>query len=128
MAKTKVISNEAIISALLQQGTITAAAKALKISTRTIYDRMKESDFEADYSAARTDILLSAVSGFNKKLSSAIDEVEKIMTDDAVNPATRLQAAQTIITNAGKFTQQLNDHAKARAREHNKIGLEDIIL
>lgn len=128
MAKTKVIQNEVIISALLQHGTITAAAKALNVSQRTIYDRMKEPDFEADYSAARADILLSAVSGFNKKLSSAIDEVEKIMTDDAVNPATRLQAAQTIITNAGKFTQQLNDHAATRAREHNKLDMGGIFL
>lgn len=128
MAKTKTIPNEAIISALLQHGTITAAAKALNVSQRTIYDRMKEPDFEADYSAARADILLSAVSGFNKKLSSAIDEVEKIMTDDAVNPATRLQAAQTIITNAGKFTQQLNEHAATRAREHNKLDMGGIFL
>ena len=42
MAKQKVISDEQIITALLSNGTLKAAAAAVGISERCIYDRMNE--------------------------------------------------------------------------------------
>ena len=104
MANNKAISNEEIIAALLQHGTIKEAGAALKISPRTIYDRMKDRDFARDYTAAKNNIVSNAVVYINRNLSQAIDEVADIMTDKDVNPAVRLQAAQTIINSASKFT------------------------
>ena len=45
MANNKAISNEEIIAALLQHGTIKEAATAIGTTPRTIYDRMKQRDF-----------------------------------------------------------------------------------
>lgn len=45
MSKTKTISDEAIIAALLDHGTIRAAAEAVGLSERTIYDRMSDGEF-----------------------------------------------------------------------------------
>ena len=100
---TKAISDEEIIAAILQAGTIKAAAASLDMPTRTIYDRMQERSFRAAYQEAKNDILRQAVKNLNEKLSSAVDSVSQIMTDSEVNAAVRLQAAQTIISNAVKL-------------------------
>lgn len=109
MAKTntKAISNEEIIAALLQHGTIKDAAAAAGTTPRTIYDRMNDREFRAEYMEAKNDIIRKAVFTINEKLSAAIDAVAEIMTDKDNNPAVRLQAAQTILNNAGKFAERL---------------------
>lgn len=117
MAKnTKAISNEEIIAALLQHGTIKEAAEAAGTTPRTIYDRMQEREFVAEYETAKNDIIRQAVFSINSKLSEAIDAVAEIMNNTDVNPATRLQAAQTILNNAGKFAERLT-HDERHARE-----------
>ena len=105
---TKAISNEEIIAALLQHGTVRAAAEAAGTTPRTIYDRMKDREFRADYMEAKNDIIRKAVYSINGKLSEAIDAVADIMNDSNTNPAVRLQAAQVIINNAGKFADRLS--------------------
>lgn len=104
---TKAVSNEEIIAALLQHGTVKEAAAAAGVAPRTIYDRMNDREFRAEYMEAKNDIIRKAVFSINEKLSAAIDAIVDIMNDKEVNPAVRLQAAQTIINNAGKFADRL---------------------
>ena len=116
MANKKAVSDEEIIAAILQHGTIREAAQAAGIAPRTIYDRMESRDFRSLYMAAKNDIIRKAVFTINEKLSEAINTVAEIMTNSEVNPATRLQAAQTIINNAGKFSERLaKDEYSSRA-------------
>lgn len=107
MANTKAVSNEEIIAALLQHGTIKAAADAAGTAPRTIYDRFLDKDFRAEYAAAKNDIVRAAVFSINSKLAEAIETVADIMKSEEVNAVTRLQAAQIIINNAGKFAERL---------------------
>lgn len=107
MAKKKA-SNEEIIAALLQHGTITEAAAAAGISPRTIYTRFRDDRiFRSEYIEAKAGIVRQAAISINGKLSAAIETVAEIMEDKSANPATRLQAAQTIIGNAAKFAERL---------------------
>ena len=122
MAKTQTISNEKIIAALLQHGTMKEAAAAIGTTPRTIYDRMKNADFRSEYMTAKTDIIRNAVLNINKRLSEAIDTVAEIMKSDEVNPATRLQAAQTIINNAGKLASRLSSDEYQSRTENEKDG------
>ena len=103
----KKATDEQIIAALLSKGTMKEAAAAVGISERTLYDRMNEGSFQALYKAAKADLIRAAVFDLNKQLQAAIDTVADIMRDEKNNAAVRLQAAQTIITNAGKFAQRL---------------------
>lgn len=121
MAKTntKAISNEQIIAALLQHGTMKEAAAAAGTTPRTIYDRMNDKEFRAEYMEAKNDIIRKAVFSINEKLSAAIDAVSDIMTNPEINPAIRLQAAQTIINNAGKFSDRLSKD-EYQSRTENK--------
>ena len=107
MAKTKNVSDETIIAALLANGTIKAAAAAAGVSERTVYDRMNTGDFQALYKAAKADLIRAAVFSLNGKINAAIDTVAAIMEDESNNAAVRLQAAQTILNNAGRFAQRL---------------------
>ena len=116
MAKVKAVSDEEIIAAILQHGTIKEAAQAVQLTARAIYDRMDSREFRSLYMAAKDDIIRSAVFSINGKLSEAIDTVREIMQDKDNNPAIRLQAAQTIINNAGKFSERLaKDEYNSRA-------------
>lgn len=113
---TKTRTNEEVIAALLQHGTVKDAAAAIGISPRALYDRMKQRDFRAEYADARTEITRAAVSAINDKLSAAIDTIAEVMTDKESPAGTRLQAAKLILENAGKFTERL-DSEEAQAKE-----------
>lgn len=120
MAKqnNKAISDEEIIAALLQSGTQRAAAAALGIDERTLYSRMNNGQFKALYKAAKADVLRDAVTTLNTQLSDAIIVICEIMKGKEYPPAVRLQAAQTFLTQAGKFADRLNE-AEDRA-EHQR--------
>lgn len=107
MANNKAISDEQIIAALFSNGTIKAAAAAVGISERSIYDRMNEGDFIALYKSAKADLIRGAVVNLNNHIQTAVNVVADIMNDSNNNAAVRLQAAQTILNNAGKFSQRL---------------------
>lgn len=107
MAREKKATDEQIIAALLSTGTIQAAAAAVGLSPRTVYTRMQAGDFQALYKAAKADLIRAAVFNINNQVQAAINTVTEIMQDESNNPAIRLQAAQTILSNAGKFAQRL---------------------
>ena len=100
-------TDEEIIAALLANGTVRAAAAAVGMSERAIYDRMNHGDFQELYKAAKADIVRGAVFKLNEQVQAAIDTVAAVMNDENNNAAVRLQAAQTILNNAGKYTQRL---------------------
>ncbi len=106
-SNTKAVSDEEIIAAVLQHGTIKEAAAAVGITPRTVYDRMEDREFRSLYMAAKADIVREAVFSLNRKLSAAVDTITEIMQDKDNNPATRLQAAQMILKHAEGFAQRL---------------------
>lgn len=119
------ISDEQIIAALLAHGTIKQAAEAVSLSERAIYDRMNTGDFQALYQAAKTDIIRTAVFSINGKLQDAINTIADIMADENNNAAIRLQAAQTVLNTACKFTQRLHDDERSVAIQvaNNRFSL-----
>ena len=127
---TKKVSDEQITAALLTTGTIKAAAAAVGISERTIYDRMNNGEFQAVYKAAKADLMRAAVFKINGQLQAAVDTIAEIMTDKENSAATRLQAAQAILNNAGKFMQRLQDDENATRAQvnQNEYGAFSAIL
>lgn len=125
MANTRAVTDEQLIAALMQHGTIKAAAAAAGISERSLYDRMNSGDFRALYQAAKADILRTAVLSFTGHIEAAINTIAEIMQDSDANAAVRLQAAKTILDNAGKFSQRLQiaEASTAAQEEANKWDL-----
>lgn len=107
--KTTSVSDEEIISALLACSTVSEAAKKCGLATRTLYDRMNNKSFQLLYNGAKADILRKAVFLITGKLTEAVEVVGEIVSDTSVNPAIRLQAAQTIINSTVKLTEKLQN-------------------
>ena len=68
---------------------------------------MNEREFRVLYAEAKNDILRETVFSITGMMSTALDTVYEIMSDQDTNPAVRLQAAQVIINNAGRFADRL---------------------
>lgn len=92
----------------MNSSTIAQAAQAVNLSQRAIYDRMGDSEFKAQYKAAKAAILRGAVNSISSRIAEAIETTAAIMQNEDNNPAVRLQAAQTILNNAGKYLERLN--------------------
>lgn len=116
-------SNETIIAALLQYPTFKEAAQATGISTRTIYEKLQNGEFRAQYREARAEIIRAAVAKTNGKLSAAIDTITEIMLDKETPVRFRLQAAQTIIDRAGKLSERLERIDQMCAEDRNPFGI-----
>lgn len=117
------ITNEEIIAALLQHSTVRDAAQAIGISTRTIYERMQNGEFRAQYREARAEIVREAVDKTNSKLSAAIDTITEIMLDKETPIRFRLQAAQIVIDRAGKLSERLEKIDRLCAEDRNPFGI-----
>lgn len=121
--KSSGVSDEEIIAALLTHGTIKEAAAAVKLTPRAIYDRMTDGEFQVIYKSAKTDIVRQAVHKINTHITAAVDAVANIMQDEEINPATRLQAAQTLLGTAEKYMSRLTaaENAAIAQKEHNEF-------
>lgn len=115
------VTDEQIIAALLSKGSVKAAAADVGLSERSIYDRMNTREFKVLYRETRADIVRATVATINGKLEEALETVSAIMSNEEVNPATRLQAAQTIINTAAKFSDHLD-------RSESKVESERFML
>lgn len=105
--RAQAVSNEEIIAALLSAGSVKAAATAAGIPVRTLYDRMNNAEFQTLYRSARAEVLREAVRNLNGHIQEAITTIADVMSDQEINAATRLQAAQTILNTAEKYSKRL---------------------
>lgn len=123
----RTVSDEEIVSALLACSTVSEAAKKCGLATRTLYDRMKYKSFQLLYNGAKADVLRKAVFLITGKLTEAVEVVTEILSDTSVNPAIRLQAAQTIINSAVKLTDKLQTDEQWNRNENspNKFDFID---
>lgn len=121
----KALSNERIIAALMNYGTVTAAAEAMATTPRTIYTRMKEKEFKAMYADAKADLIRQSAQALNKRIAEAAETICGIMKNEDNPPAVRLQAAQAILNQAGKFSDRLQA-AEYAIDERNKFSLLDL--
>lgn len=119
--KDTAVSNEEIIAALMNSSTLAQAAQAAGLSSRALYDRMTDQQFRAEYQAARAAVLREAVTNLNNRIGAAVNTIAGIMEDTEANPAIRLQAAQTILNTAAKFSERL-DKADAAALDARRVS------
>lgn len=101
----KALTDESIISAILDHGSIRAAAAALGVQERTIYNRQKKPQFIALFNQAKRDLLLTASHKLQNRTGSAVDTLAKIMNDKEIAPQTRANCAATILQYAAKYAE-----------------------
>jgi len=100
------ISDEAIISAVLTCETIKKAAEACGLCESQLYKRMRTDGFKAKYSRVKDQMLDSVTSTMQNGMKEAACTMIKIMRDPSIAPQTRLNAADSILRNGMKLTEQ----------------------
>lgn len=101
----KRLTDEAIIAALIAEGSIKGAAASLKCTARTLYDRMKSPEFKDLYAQAKGEILKTATAKLQGNLCGAIDTLTEIMTDKEAPKQTRANCAVSVLQYGAKFTE-----------------------
>lgn len=100
--------DEKIISALMCNPTVRAAAAALNVSEKQIYDRLRSPDFKKKYAQARREALEQATAYLQGIVGDALLKMYEIMTDPDNAPTVQLQAAQAITRTALSMTEQVD--------------------
>lgn len=103
-------TDEQIIAGLLTHGTIRAAADSIGMSERAIYNRMKNTEFQALYRAAKSNLIRVTALSISNHTQEAIDTIVEVMRDKENSPAVRMQAAQSILNNSAKYMKYLQDN------------------
>lgn len=85
---------------------VTEAARACKISKTTVYARLKDPAFSEMYYQARLELLKAHVARLHGHLSDAIGTIAQVMKNTETPAQTRLNAAEAIIRNCMKLTEQ----------------------
>lgn len=102
------ISDERIISALLQARTIKEASELASVSESTFYRRLQDLDFRNRLNESRTALIDFATTKLQAELSRAIDVIIDLMNNPENPPQVRLNASDSIIRNCLKITEQCN--------------------
>lgn len=99
-------NDEKIIVALLLKPTIKEAAEHCGVSESLIYTRLKNESFKEKYEAERRKLLETNTAKLQGHISSAVDAMGEIVSDTSNAPQIRLNAADAIIRNSLKLTEQ----------------------
>lgn len=117
MPAHKRISDEQIITELLKQGSIKYAAKSLDCRSRTISDRMKLPQFKELFNEKKREMLQAATLRLQSMMSSAVGHMFLTLSDEEATPATRLEAAKSILSFGLKFTETTDIMERLEALE-----------
>lgn len=113
----KISKDEQILCALVSNTTIKAAAKECRIAESTIYARLKDPEFKKQYDAMRFDLLERNTAQIQMQLGSAIQTMADVMNDGENSPQVRLNAADALIRNNLKLTEQTDILRRLEALE-----------
>lgn len=100
--------DEHILSALLSCGSIAEAEKLSGVSRRTIYNRLENEEFRAEYDRRRSMVLNEACNSLQATLTKAVDTIREIIEDKRNAPQIRLNACGLILQNCLKYVEQID--------------------
>lgn len=106
MAKATDRKDELIITALLSNPTVRAAAAACGMGETQVYARLRNPAFKARYDRARLETLQQSTAYLQGIVGDAIRKMYDIMTDPDNAPTVQLQAAQAITRTQQAMTEQ----------------------
>lgn len=111
------VSDEKILNALLCANSAQEAAKQSGISRSTIQRRLSDPAFRERYYAAQRDLLKDHTAALQGHMGTAIEVMADVMTDQGASAQTRLNAADAVIRNSLKLTEQTDILRRLEALE-----------
>jgi hypothetical protein len=93
---------EEAIAALLVHRSTEEAAKAAKIGVATLLRWLKIPEFAAAYREAKRAAYSQSIARMHQMASAAVTTLGKVMVDPATPPATKVRAADSILSHTAK--------------------------
>jgi hypothetical protein len=120
---------EEAILALLMNPSVEHAARAVKITPRTLYRWLNEPAFDKAYRKARRLAFGQGAARLQQASNAAVSSVLKIMVDQHTPASTRLRAADLVLTHGAKAIEIEDIEARVaeleRAAEAAKASQDD---
>ena len=110
-------NDEKILAALIATRSVPEAAAASGVSERTIYSRLADEGFKAEYEARRRCTLDNACKALQTALTDAVDVLTTIMKDARISAANRITAARSVLDYGVKLTELTDLAARVAALE-----------
>ena len=110
--------DEQILAALLSCGTVAEAEKISGVSRATIYNRLADEAFKAEYDRRRFMALDEACNALKATLTEAVDTIRQIIKDEENPSQIRLNACGLVLQNCLKYVQQVEIVSRIEALEN----------
>ena len=125
MAKTRTISDETIIAALLSCPTLEATAEQCGLSIRQLYDRRQNSDFVRKLKEAQAEALATTTRYLQRASGNAANVLAEIAESPGRPAQVRISAARAVLDMAAKYTEAVDVQARLEALERYAEGAAD---
>lgn len=113
----KRLTDETIIAALVEAGSIKEAAGKLGCTPRTLYERMKKPNFREMYNRAKGELMKTATAKLQANLSGAVNVLVGIMNDSNNAAQTRVNCAVSILQYSARYAESTNIIERLEALE-----------
>lgn len=115
-------NDEKILSALIGNKTIGADAVAAGVSERTIYSRLADDAFRAEYERRQSMTLDATCKALQEAMTDAVNVLTSIMKEIDTSPATRIMAAKSVLDYGVKLTELTDLAHRVEELERLKEG------
>lgn len=126
MSKGKQYTDGQLLEALLQCGTVEAAAQSCGCSKRTIYVRMQDSSFTACLNAYRAERLRQTAQALDCAAVEAVQTLQSIMQDDAATNADKIRAAALVLDQRQSYADKVRAAENTTAAAGRDYGFDDL--
>lgn len=118
------VSDETILTALLEHKTVEAAAQACNVTRQTIYNRLSNPAFKQEYQNHRTQIIEQACSMLQSRMVEAVEVLAEIANNGRAAKMARVLAAKAILEYGLKSVELTNILPRIEALEKNGLQLQ----
>lgn len=116
--RSKAVSDEQIMLALMETKTIEAAADACGITRQTIYKRLADPQFKAAYTERRLRILEQACAALQNRMGEAVEALAEIMNNGKASKMARVLAAKAVLEYGLRSVEVMNILPRLEALEN----------
>ncbi len=124
----KKYTDERLAELLMIHGSVSAVASATRLTRSTLYQRLKSPQFRKVFEGYTHSALNAASCELSCACGTAIQTLVSVCNDGEINAQTRVQAAQTILTNAVKLADIAREQREQDERDEKIEALTQSIL
>ena len=115
----KQIKDDKLLHALLTCGTVKEASVHLGCCQSTIYAKLKEPEFKAQFDELRQEVLKEATNALQVASLDAVAVLRELANDKGANPQSRIYACSQILAYCTKYTEQTEILERLNKLEEN---------